>query len=46
MTHRVFVIEVAGFDLPIRIVKSCKEEAIRWFNRTYPTRKMLNIHEW
>jgi hypothetical protein len=42
---RVFIFEVVGFSSNVRIAKRTKEEAIRWFNETYPTRRYTDIYE-
>lgn len=42
---RVFVFEVVGFGTDVRIAKRTKEDAIRWFNNTYPTRTYSDIYE-
>ena len=42
---RVFIFEVEGFASNVRIAKETKEDAIKWFNETYPTRRYTDIYE-
>ena len=42
---KVFIFEVEGFASNVRIAKETKENAIKWFKETYPTRRYVNIYE-
>ena len=42
---KIFVFEVVGFDTDVKIAKRTKEDAIRWFHETYPTRGYTDIYE-